>query len=440
MSFREKTESVKLPDFWPDKDTMTDSSTLNIEWASQEQINGTQSLVQSHLYYNSYAGVRIHGIYVRPASIPEGTTIPGMILVHGGGYNHEQVYPLGKYLAEILGFGILCIDSPGVSSGNWSSSGYPETASSCTNVTGLDGPRGSFYYHNVIALLRGVTVLQSLPEINASLVGLGGFSGGGIASLIANGVESKYQRLKFSVHMAVAGQWTEDFPGKSPVDWYILERGSEKCRIFLESFDPINYAALAHAPALMVDITNDQFFDLEQIRQTFKALPESKANALSIHVNLDHWFLKYSKFWEPVKEWCQIIVRGEDPIPIPEIDRATKKNNSISITVKQAFDPRIDAISMISNVKDLRNVYDWNSTEQPVQEGQATYTWKLDSVSTDEYAFYLAVISNDVLLFTSLPVFNDELKTSEWSVSGILAALALIPAKIKHGWKKKLDE
>ncbi|MHA2297983.1 MAG: acetylxylan esterase [Candidatus Hodarchaeales archaeon] len=401
---RKKVNTV-LPDFWPEKTTISDTSTLNIKWFPEVYVNKTQILIQRHLYYSSHTGVRIHGVYIKPASIPEGTTIPGMVLVHGGGFNYEQVYPLGKNLAETFGFGILCIDSPGVSSEQWSSSGQPETAASCANVTGPDGPRGSFYYHNVIALLRGVTVMQSLSEINSSLVGLCGFSGGGIASLIANGVESKYKRLKFAVHMAVAGEWTEEYPRKSPVDWYDINRDSEKCDIFLQSYEPVNYAALAYAPSLMVCITNDQFFKLKQFQLTFKAFPQSKTNALSVHIGSNHWFLSDSKMWEPVKTWSSLITSGEEPIPIPVIESITRDNNIITITVKQEHDSRIEEVGIIYNFKNLNYDYNWEETKQAIQEGNDTYTWMLDKGNTEEFAFCSAVYYEKMLLFSTTPIF-----------------------------------
>jgi hypothetical protein len=405
LSLKENQENTLLPDFWPEKAIIDDSSTLEINWLPEEQLNGTQYLVQKHLYYRSHAAVQIHAVYIKPAEIPNGVVIPGLVMVHGGGHNYMQVYPLGKYLAESLGFGILLIDSPGINSPNYSSTGVSESAASCTNVSSENGPKGSFYYHNVVALLRGVTLLQSLPEINMSLVGIAGFSGGGIASLIANGVESKYQRIAFAVSMAVAGDWSEEHSGKSPVEWYGLEWNTEKCNTFLNAYEPLIYASLAHAPTLMLDITNDRFFNLEQIQKTFSQLPDIKLKALSILIGFNHWFLGETKFWVPVKIWCQLITSGKEPYSIPEINYIKTDNGSIKITCEQISDNRIDEIGILFNIDRERSVEDWKALKEVVQEGQDIYSWTIDVSTATKYVFYPAVYSDELLLFTGEPLF-----------------------------------
>ncbi|MFX0114390.1 MAG: alpha/beta hydrolase family protein, partial [Candidatus Hodarchaeota archaeon] len=435
------TNSSELPDFWPDKEAIADTSSLNIEWFPEEDTNRTFPLKQRHLYYNSQPNVRIHGFYIRPANLPA-ATIPGMILLHGGGSNYQAMIPLAYYLAETLGFGSLCLDAPGnnyTSSDGWGSTGPMDTPEFRGNVTGLDGPRGASIYYNVIAALRSITLLQSLPEINPSLVGLGGFSLGGITTLITNGVESKYERLKFVVDFAAPGNWNQEFFETSIWGYYYdLEWGTEKCEIFLEAFDPINYAPFAYAPTLMVCGTNDETFPLMLFKQTFEKLPEPKA--LSLLAGQGHLVYREAQSLESMLSWCQVIVEEETPYAVPSFDRVDHHSNgTMTIDVYLANEPRIDEVGLIYNFANLDSPTAWLTEKKALQEGKAIYSWTIETQNAEEYAFYPAVFRNGLQIFSGPPVFHNDLQKLSESKSSKLTALELIIAilLINYAAKKK---
>lgn len=424
--------SSTLPSFWPDKETIVDLTTLNIEWFPEEEVNGTIRLKQRHLYYDSQPNVRIHGLYIRPATLPT-ATIPGMILLHGGSSNYLTMTPLARYLTETLGYGILCLDAPGnnyTSADGWGSSGPMETPKFRGNVTGPDGPRGSFFYYSVIAALRGITVLQSIPEINPSLVGLCGFSQGGFATLIANGVESKYQRLKFAVDLAAPGNWNKEFLETSIFSyWFDIEWGTEKCQIFLEAFDPINYAPLAYAPTLMICGTNDENFPLQLFTETFEKFPEPKA--LSLLPGHDHLVYRNFQNLEAMLTWCQVIVEEDAPYAVPSIERAKRHSNgSITIDVHQENESRIDEIGLIHNFGALDSPSGWVTEKQAFQEGKTQYFWTIDALDAEEYAFYPVVFRAGLQIFSAPPVFHSDMHEFSESKSSALTVLEVIIAAI----------
>ncbi|MFX0116592.1 MAG: alpha/beta hydrolase family protein [Candidatus Hodarchaeota archaeon] len=427
-------DSSELPDFWPDRDTITDTSTLNLEWFPEEDVNGAIPLKQRHLYYESQLNVRIHGLYVRPAFLLS-SPIPGMVLLHGGSSNYRALIPIAHFLVEALGYGILCLDSPGTnytSSDGWGSTGPMYTPAFRGNVTGPDGPRGSYTYYNVIAALRGITVLQSIPEINSSLVGLGGFSEGGIATLIANGVESKYQRLKFTVDLSAPGNWNQDFFETSVWSyWYDVEWGTEKCQILLDAFDPINYAPLAYAPTLMICGTNDQVFPLMLFKQTFEELSEPKA--LSVLPGQDHYVYRSFQNLESMLIWCQLIIEEEAPYAIPSIDRLERHSNgSMTVKLKLAKESRIDEIGLVHNFENLDFPLSWITENQAFHAEKTLYSWTIDTLGAEEYAFYPLVFREGLPVFSGVPVFHSDMhkytesKSSELTTLEVLIALTLI--------------
>ncbi|MFX0114388.1 MAG: alpha/beta hydrolase family protein [Candidatus Hodarchaeota archaeon] len=419
--------SSELPDFWPENEFISNMTTLNTEWFPEEEVNGTISLIQRHLFYDSQPNVRIHGLYIRPAALPT-IAIPAMILLHGGASTYRAMIPLAYYLAETLGYGILCLDAPGTnytSVDGWGSTGPMDTPQFRGNVTGPLGPRGSFIYYNVIATLRGITVLHSIPEINQSLIGLGGFSQGGIATIIANGVESKYQRLKFAIDLAAAGNWNKDLFENAGISYfYDIEWGTEKSELFLEAFDPINYAPLAYAPTLMVCGTNDEVFPLMLFKQTFEKLPEPKA--FSLLPAQDHLVYQSFQNLESVLTWCQVIVEEEAPYAVPSIEQVEHhSNSSMTIDVYQANEPRIDEVGLIHNFGWLDSPYGWITQRQAIQEGKTVYSWTIDTQNAEEYAFYPVVFHNGLQIFSAAPVFHSDMQKFNESKSSELTATAL---------------
>jgi cephalosporin-C deacetylase-like acetyl esterase len=234
-------------------------------------------------FYNNGSIVRIHSIFVEPytPNAPPTAKIPGVLLLHGTNGSAEEMLGYGEQLAS-NGYAVLAMDSPGC--GN-------STGPKCTDANNVDfsnGPYSSYYYQNVIAASRAITVLAQLNDVNGSAIAVTGASMGGVTTFLISAIDN---RVKVAIPVVAAGYFDDIIQEGSFANFVIplnVSTSDPRVKDFGMYFDCRAYAEELKVPTLMLIGTNDEFFFLEAVNKTYSIIPSEKA--LNLIPNLGHAF------------------------------------------------------------------------------------------------------------------------------------------------------
>jgi len=228
--------------------------------------------------------IRIEAWLAVPTRAREDARVPGVVAAHGLGGRAERGYALR--LAGRLGMAVLTYSGPG--QGDSGGHGTDDPARLWDTVP---DPRESWFWGHTLAAMRGLSVLEAIPEVDAGRLGLIGGSGGAIATLLANGVDA---RIRAAVPVSGCGDlgaaaehggWQNDL-----LDEAGLDRHGPEYQAFLAWLDPIQFAPSQHGATLLINGTQDEFFPLDSTDATFAAMPAGP-HRLALIFNWDHgWF------------------------------------------------------------------------------------------------------------------------------------------------------
>ncbi len=180
--------------------------------------------------------------------------------------------------------------------------------------SGQDDIRRSWLYSYVFAILRTVTLAQTLPEVDSQAIALTGFSLGGIATLIAGGVDD---RIAAALPVAASGdlaaaaaqptwlrqllvsalqQRQSQLPSQDAQAHQAAQAALQQpladpgAQALFSKLDPLLYAPHQSGPVYMLVGAQDEYFPLPQLLKTFAAL-RGPHNRLSIVADYDHgWY------------------------------------------------------------------------------------------------------------------------------------------------------
>ncbi|MBI5537267.1 MAG: hypothetical protein HY898_31385 [Deltaproteobacteria bacterium] len=246
----------------------------------------------SYVSWESVGGVLkpivIRGFAARPQG--SGTARPGIVLAHGlGGYGDLSQ---AAGVAAKTGAFVIAYSGPGSGSdASNTSEGIPPMEGGWYRLfdTATD-TRGSWFWAHAVAAMRGLTCLEGRADVDPARLGMTGYSGGGIATLIAAGVDSRVKAAvpissshAFSVAALSPGAW-----------WHGLVQSAgltltspEWTKTQQELIDPAATVAHASASILMVNGTADEFFPLTAHVATLDAVPHDNKRT-SLIGNYDH--------------------------------------------------------------------------------------------------------------------------------------------------------
>jgi pimeloyl-ACP methyl ester carboxylesterase len=284
---------------------------LNIRYISSdvETVSADAGDVQVNItrftyYSETYNGVdvRINSYLLRQAELT--ASEPALLLLHGYGSDVMQFMSIMRAVAA-AGYVVMGIDAPG--SGN--STDYPElNPYTLFNVTG--GPQSAYLYHAVWSAARAVTYLETLPYINATIVG--GASMGGMETMILSAIDD---RVDGSIPMISSGSLYESLMEGSLLNSLIDPQytdDTEQMDFLQRWFDPIAYARQFTKPTFMIFGTDDPFFVLSSIIQTVDVI--TAPLTLSIQPNYDH---TVDNAWSDVMvRWLDTLFKGHTSYPI----------------------------------------------------------------------------------------------------------------------------
>lgn len=144
---------------------------------------------QLHFSFAADGRERVPGILLQPKSLADAPSrrAPVVICLHGTGGNKEQCLPL---LGELASQGILGVAIDGLYHGERARLGSYDDAILRAYRTGQGHP---FLYDSVWDVMRLIDYLDTRPDVDASRIGLIGFSKGGMEAYLAAAVDTRIQ-------------------------------------------------------------------------------------------------------------------------------------------------------------------------------------------------------------------------------------------------------
>jgi dienelactone hydrolase len=227
--------------------------------------------------------IRIKGVLARPTAPGRR---PAVIVLHGLGAQAEP--DVAVEIARNLGVVALAFSAPGLGGSEGEAVTFENPRPLFATVPDV---RGSWLYAYVFATLRAITVVQALPDVQGPVV-LSGTSLGGIASLIANGVDD---RIGGVLAMSASGGIEA---GARRGSWFAtlvkaaggLELGDPPVRAFFSALDPLDFAGTQHGAVFLLSGAQDEFFPMDQVIRTFHAL-QAPSKSIALVPDYDHgWY------------------------------------------------------------------------------------------------------------------------------------------------------
>ena len=246
-----------------------------VEWGA------TSGLVQE-LYYDGEPwqgkSTRVFAYLGRPTNTGS-AKLPAMVLVHGGGGRAFKDW--AEHWAK-RGYVALAMDLAGNGPGGRLPDGGPDQSDTVKfrNFT-LAEVRDMWTYHAVAAVVRGHSLLRSMPGVDRDRMGITGISWGGYLTCIVAGIDS---RFKVAVPVYGCG-----FLGDNSV-WRDKALGAmtpEARALWLRLFDPSQYVGAVRYPILFVNGTTDFAYPMDSYQKTYRLVPE-KWRQVSMAVNRPH--------------------------------------------------------------------------------------------------------------------------------------------------------
>jgi dienelactone hydrolase len=257
---------------------------------------------------------RVFAYYGKPAG--DGP-FPAVVLVHGGGGKAFSQW--AEHWAS-RGYCALAMDLAGNGPKGRLTDGGPDQTDEFKFRDFDDKTvRDMWTYHAVAAVLRGHTLLASLPEVNKDKIAVTGISWGGYLTCIVAGLD---HRLKAAVPVYGCGFLHEDSVWKPRLDGFPVDRRDR----WVKTFDPSVYLPGVKCPILFLNGTNDFAYPLDSYRKCFELVTAPKT--LSVRVRLPHGHI-----WThgEVDAFIDSQVKGGDPLPA--VGAMTRDGDTVSAKV-----------------------------------------------------------------------------------------------------------
>ncbi len=273
-----------------------------VEWGART------GRVQRVMYEGEPLGgkpTRVFAYLGRPAEAADamGPRFPAMVLVHGGGGTAFREW--AEHWAS-RGYVALAMDLAGKGPEGPLPDGGPDQADT-VKFRDYDEAqvRELWSYHAVAAVIRGHSLLRSLPEVDASRIGITGISWGGYLTCIVAGIDS---RLKVAVPVYGCG-----FLGDNSVwkDGSLARMSPAARERWLRDFDPSRYLAGVRCPILFLNGTSDFAYPLDSYQKSYRLVADRHRN-VSVVVDLPHGHL-----WTfaEVDAFVDSALTGGTPLP-----------------------------------------------------------------------------------------------------------------------------
>ncbi len=216
--------------------------------------------------------------------------LPGIVMMHGLGGHATESSATG--LAAITGTFVIAPTGPGGGTEPANTSeGRPSSYDSGRRMFDtVPDPRGSWFWGHAVTAMRGVTCLESHPDVDADRLGMTGYSGGGVATIMAAGVDA---RIDAAVPLSGTGAWEVAMQSPNAWQWALLDTAeltmeSPEWIALNTQLDPARLAPGARGAVFVVNGSTDEFFPLTAHLATYDALSGASLRRTAIAANLDH--------------------------------------------------------------------------------------------------------------------------------------------------------
>jgi cephalosporin-C deacetylase-like acetyl esterase len=280
-----------------DMSMLQDASTLQLEIISESSTwEGITPVTVQEIRYTSY---EYDGCFLNPIRLeawlawPTGQAgIPGIVVAHGLGGTGS--YSQASGAAGTIGAVALSYSGPGQGNSEGTGSTPDHLFDTSTD------PRNSWFYEHSVAAIRALTLLTSLAQVDDTQLGMVGYSGGGVATLMVAGVDS---RLKVGMPVSASGFLDSAIQATPVHGWeYDLLQGittplnasSNVWQNYVRWLDPANFGPSTTASMLLITGAQDEFFSIDSLSDTIAAIPTGNSRILPIQ-DWDHgWFALFT--------------------------------------------------------------------------------------------------------------------------------------------------
>jgi dienelactone hydrolase len=202
-----------------------------------------------------------------------------MVLVHGGGGKAFKDW--AEHWAR-RGYVALAMDLGGHGPSGRMEDGMPDQsdATKFRNFSATDA-RDMWTYHAVAAVVRGHSLVRSLPEVDARRVGVTGISWGGYLTCIVAGIDPRFQVAVPVYGCGFLGENSYWVPNS------LAAMTPESRALWLKLFDPAEYLAGVRRPILFVNGTTDFAYPLDSYQKSYRLVP-AKWRHVSVAVGRPH--------------------------------------------------------------------------------------------------------------------------------------------------------
>jgi hypothetical protein len=171
----------------------------------------------------------------------------------------------------------------------------------------------------VAAVVRGHSLLRSLPEVDAERIGITGISWGGYLTCIVAGLDQR-----FAVAMPVYGcgflrdnsAWLSRFDKMT----------TEQAERWHTLWDPSRYIGAARMPVVFLNGTNDFAYPMDSYARTCALVPGEKNYSIQLQMRHGHIF-DFPEFFAFVDQYIR------DATPMPVIARPMVKDGRVTARV-----------------------------------------------------------------------------------------------------------
>ncbi|HEU4751794.1 MAG TPA: alpha/beta fold hydrolase, partial [Armatimonadota bacterium] len=250
--------------------------------ATEEVKEGDVYVSLTSLYYDGepYLGkpTRIFAYYARPAE-PKEKKLPAMVLVHGGG---GTAFPQWARIWAARGYAALAMDLSGCGPERKRlPDGGPDQGDDWKFNHLKDGLKNTWPYYAVAAVIRGASLLRSLPEVDKERIGITGISWGGYLTSI---VMSLDDRLRIAIPVYGCGFLHENSA------WVPTLKAlpEDERRTWIENFDPSRYLPRCRIPVLWMNGTNDFAYPLDSYQKSYQATAGPRTLCVTVKMPHSH--------------------------------------------------------------------------------------------------------------------------------------------------------
>jgi dienelactone hydrolase len=295
---------------------------------------------------------RVFAYLARPAGAKG--RLPAMVLVHGGG---GTAFKEWAELWAKRGYVALAMDLAGQGPGRKRlDDGGPGQDDKAKFEA--EKVKDLWTYHAVANVIRGVSLLAYLPQVDPKRLGITGISWGGYLTCIVAGLDD---RLKVAVPVYGCGFIHENSA------WLPIFRkmSREKRKLWEDNFEPSKYLGQAKMPVLFVNGTNDFAYPLDSYQKSYRLV---KDRTLCVTVKMPHG---HRQGWAPVEIGVFVDQHLRGGKPLPRIESVKRDANRVTVKVRARVPVQKAALHFTTDAGEWKQ-RKWQTREMTVRGDTVT--------------------------------------------------------------------